>query len=257
MVWRQYIYTSLFFFFLYKPIWIGRMKYEYNSAPWCTAVYFINALKKIARCSCGASISDVPVPGVQSVTARLWLMARIYSRLVSNVGHINSELTGCSGHVIWGGGTRVTAMHYWQDFENTNKSISSTSWFNNSIEHFVWTQAKCWVAAVIRNPHFQSCKQVSERILSSSGCRFVPIYQSTGRYIPEVRFRANVVGALNITKCREVFGNLIMWSKITRLLRNKRSSCPIRSTRKQPILRWFTTGSGGLVFIGFHLNRSQ
>lgn len=33
-------------FFLYKPIWIGRMKYEYNSAPWCTAVYFINALKK-------------------------------------------------------------------------------------------------------------------------------------------------------------------------------------------------------------------
>ena len=160
MVSRQYIYTS-FFFFLYKPIWIGRMKYEYNSAPWCTAVYFINALKKIARCSCGASISDVPVPGVQSVTARLWLMARIYSRLVSNVGHINSELTGCSGHVIWGGGTRVTAMHYWQHFENTNKSISSTSWFNNSIQHFVWIQAKCWVAAVIWNPHFQSCKQVN------------------------------------------------------------------------------------------------
>jgi len=122
---------------------------------------FHKRFKKIARCSCGASISDVPVPGVQSVTARLWLMARIYSRLVSNVGHINSELTGCSGHVIWGGGTRVTAMLYWQDFENTNKSISSISWFNKSIQHLVWIQAKCWVTAVILNPHFQSYKQVS------------------------------------------------------------------------------------------------
>ena len=41
----------------------------------------------------------------------------------------------------------------------------------------------------------------------------VPIYQTTGAYLPEVRFRANVVGALNITKCMEVLGNLIRWSK--------------------------------------------
>ena len=40
-------------------------------------------------------------------------------------------------------------MHYWQDFENTNKSISSTSWCNNSIQHFVWIRVKCWVVAVI------------------------------------------------------------------------------------------------------------
>lgn len=52
-------------------------------------------------------------------------------------------------------------MLYWQDFENTNKSISSISWFNKSIQHLVWIQAKCWVTAVILNPHFQSYKQVS------------------------------------------------------------------------------------------------
>jgi hypothetical protein len=40
-------------------------------------------------------------------------------------------------------------MLYWQDFENTNKSISSTSWLNKFIQHYVWIQAKCWVAAVI------------------------------------------------------------------------------------------------------------
>jgi hypothetical protein len=43
--------------------------------------------------------------------------------------------------------------------------------------------------------------------------RFVPIYQTTERYIPEDSFTVNVVGALHITKCMEGLGNLIRWSK--------------------------------------------